>query len=157
VYVAIVFYGSALSELICTHKSLNATDKIVGECKSCYVEQAGGVIFMIPGQPLEAKPNIGEVAQALCRSIRVSHAAQIAHCDVRRSNIVRFPSGLQLIDYGLSCKLGKSQTLHFGSKQTQSAGWKVTSLMDKGVREVNWGVSDDYEMIITFLVKMSTI
>ena len=106
---------------------------------------------------MEPHPDCREVAEALCRCISASHAANIAHCDVRRSNIVRFPTGLQLIDYGLSCKIGGEQILEKESRQAQCAGYRVAKLVAEiggGVRKMTGGTSDDYEMIVKCLLDL---
>jgi hypothetical protein len=108
-----------------------------------------GVVLMRPGKPVADVS--ADVFAGVCASLRVAHAAGYVHCDIRLPNLLIFPTGIQLVDYGLSHKIGADVTIQAESGQGRAAGGAVRELLGiGGAHVVKWNQVDDFEML-TFL------
>jgi hypothetical protein len=112
----------------------------------------GGVILMRPGRKARiAADNIWSVAEGVMKSLRLTHAAGLCHCDIRPSNILTFGEGegeLQLIDYDLSVACGGSFELVSGAL-FDNRGSRLRDYKEHD--RVAWTVGDDYEMLFRFV------
>jgi hypothetical protein len=113
----------------------------------------GGVIVMSKGQSVEiTAENIREVLIGVQKSLQLTHAVGLCHCDIRRSNILKFGDGFQLIDYDLSIGVGESFVFESGALfDKRGHRLKSFQLGDK----VSWTPSDDYEMLLRFVLSMA--
>jgi len=107
------------------------------------VPGAGGVILMEAGRPLgSATP--ADLWAAGCQSLQHAHANAVLHCDVRRPNFVRFPSGIQLVDFGCGVPVDRP-TVSLDGEGEQSCGAGVR--LKGRIGAVEWTVADDYQML----------
>jgi len=91
------------------------------------------------------------------KSLVAVHSAGIVHCDIRKSNILRFGDDVkskkyQLIDFDHAVDVNDEVTFREG-EQFDSRGWRFrrSDIGDK----VSWGIADDYQMLLGMLMKYS--
>ena len=111
----------------------------------------GGVIVMRSGECVAITPqNCQGVAKGVCQSLHLSHKAGVCHCDIRASNIVKFGDEFQLIDYDKAISTGDKFIFQSGAlydnRGDRLQQWEVG-------KEVHWEPSDDYEMLLKFILK----
>jgi hypothetical protein len=118
--------------------------------------QSGGVIIMrvAADRDLEGSDR-GEVAEGVKKTLKAAHQEGIIHTDIRRSNILFFDDdngrgGWQLIDFGLSAKIGSSVEIQVNSNLGQRCGNRIVELVRKttdSILLVEWQVADDFAML----------
>jgi serine/threonine protein kinase len=114
--------------------------------------QEGGAIIMLYGRALDAESEWKEVVLGICNSLRLAHSANVLHCDIRRSNVLRFDYGWGLIDFGLSCLVDSQepyQLINYGA-QAAGAGPRVRRCLENN-NDIYWTVADDYEMLLKMI------
>jgi hypothetical protein len=118
-------------------------------------DEYGGVIFMRVGIDDSTVPWTDLVGGA-CESLRLAHSAGYLHCDIRRSNIMKFRNKWCLIDFGLSLPLSKSNSdayeLEPGA-QADGVGPRVRGCYDQE-ENIHWTIGDDYEMLLKMLLSL---
>jgi hypothetical protein len=108
----------------------------------------GGVILMRPGKTVKIdKYNLEAVVDGVKKSLAVTHAAGLCHCDIRSSNILKFDDEFQLIDYDLSVASGRFFKFAEGAL-FQNRGERLRSCSVGDL--VYWTSADDYEMLKRF-------
>jgi len=110
----------------------------------------GGVIFMRVGINNKTVPWT-DLVDGVSESLRLAHKAGYLHCDVRRSNIMKFGNKWCLIDFGLSCKLEdpNNYDLEPGA-QADSVGPRVKGCYRRNC-PIHYTIGDDYEMLLTMM------
>ena len=103
------------------------------------------------GEPC-AQINAPGLCRGVCKSLSLAHSVGIFHCDLRRSNVLKFGADdFQLVDFGLSCSIqgeyNDPYDLQRGGSQASSVGPRVRRLLDANT-EVVWTAADDYEMLL---------
>jgi hypothetical protein len=110
----------------------------------------GGVILMRPGEKVKIdKYNLEAVVDGVKKSLAVTHAAGLCHCDIRSSNILKFDDEFQLIDYDLSVASGDSFNFAEGAL-FQNRGERLRSFSVGDL--VSWTPADDDEMLKRFML-----
>ena len=118
--------------------------------------QEGGVIFMHAGVGLEESTKWNDVVDGICKSLRSAHKANLLHCDIRRSNVLKFGGEWRVVDFGLCCQLGAESPYSMQNYGAQAAGVgpRVRGLLDEK-ESITWRIANDYEMLLHMLKKMS--
>lgn len=112
----------------------------------------GGVIVMKSGVRATITPeNCEEVTLGVLKSLYLTHQAGFCHCDIRKSNIVKFDQEYQLIDYDNAIEYGKEFTFKFGDLY-DNRGYRLRSC--KVGEKVPWTFADDYEMLMALRAKI---
>ena len=114
-----------------------------------------GAIVMMVGQPIENAACLDELARGVSASLELAHEAGYLHCDIRKSNLLRFNIGCRLVDFGLSCKTTGAGFYNLGAgAQKDSVGHRIAECVDQGV-QFEWTVADDYQMLLHMIAKLA--
>lgn len=108
----------------------------------------GGAIFVRVGTDDSTVPWT-DLVDGACESFRLAHSAGYLHCDIRRSNIMKFGNKWCLIDFGLSWVLSNSDAYELEPRaQLDGVGPRVRDCYGQ---EIHWTIGDDYEMLLKML------
>jgi serine/threonine protein kinase len=101
------------------------------------------------------KENLASAVEGVQDVLVIAHAAGVLHRDIRRPNVMYFPSLWRwcLIDWGLGCVAGEVLPIDRDSTQFESAGRRV-KCMPKDV-DIEWTAVDDYEMLIQLILRVN--
>lgn len=123
----------------------------------------GGCVVMEPGTPihtLRAKEDGKLWLTAVSRSLRDIHAAGYLHCDLRKSNTMRFGDTVHVIDFDLSVPVEDAIVeLERDSGQWNGAGVRIADIcriipLDNLTAQVEWTPADDMEMATEALLQL---
>jgi hypothetical protein len=114
----------------------------------------GGCILMRHGTAVGGTDDVKQIIYGVCKSFGVLKQVGLCHRDVRVSNIMRFNSRFQLIDYGMSGPSDHNCRLCAGARQ-DNIGARLSDHSVDVEETVVWHQSDDYEMFLVAVVKLS--
>lgn len=89
-----------------------------------------------------------QVYEDLSNSLGIMHRAGVCHCDIRSSNILKFGSKYQLIDYDLALTADETMSFVEGAQfDSRGACMKQNGLDAAPFR---WTTADDFDMLARF-------
>jgi hypothetical protein len=121
---------------------------------SCAPE--GGLLIMRVGTQVDInKSNAESVLEGLHRSLVAMHNCRYLHCDIREPNIMLFPDGFQLIDFGVAQKIpANSDCVIFALQHGGQFKCRMQSLRSCQIgQRIAWKVEDDCYMASSCVIR----